>query len=364
MALLLTPMNVPAPAPNYLDILTGLVSQEDRAVVRADRPQLDAVFKAPHGETEQQAWLRSKYLRAWAGARGLVLTDAVTEVHPERIRVWGSSAVDIEARVGERFEYYYRDQPKTPLWFGLGVDHDFTLTKVGDQWLIQSDDCFPAADWNAVPAGEMPQVRRPVSREQARLKATAYADRFCGAAPGCGNDHHYNRGYANYNDAGGDCTAYVSQILHAAGFTETPAWNYDDATKTSSDAWSNANGLTNFLLRSHRATLIARGSLDALRQPTAKYPEGALAVLQVGDLITDFRHGSMQHSGLVVAFDPRGYPLVDAHSSDRYHVPWDLNWDTDTVFYLWHIDYSHASGSKSPGGTEPSEAAAIESTRH
>ena len=45
------------------------------------------------------------------------------------------------------------------------------------------------------------------------------------------------------------------------------------------------------------------------------------------------------NSGIVVGFDGRGYPLVDAHSSDRYHVPFDINWDSHTVYYLWHVHY-------------------------
>jgi hypothetical protein len=45
------------------------------------------------------------------------------------------------------------------------------------------------------------------------------------------------------------------------------------------------------------------------------------------------------HTGLVVGYDARGVPVVDTHTADRYHVPWELGWDHSTYFVLWHVHY-------------------------
>ena len=37
-------------------------------------------------------------------------------------------------------------------------------------------------------------------------------------------------------------------------------------------------------------------------------------------------------------FNSHGYPLVNTHTIDRYHVTWDLGWgDKNIKFYLIHV---------------------------
>lgn len=44
------------------------------------------------------------------------------------------------------------------------------------------------------------------------------------------------------------------------------------------------------------------------------------------------------HVGIVVAFAPDGTPLVDAHTSDRWHVSWK---NLSSLFHCIHIDYEN-----------------------
>lgn len=326
--------------------LKGLVSAEDRAALLGTADALKAVFGGGGASAAyRQAWLRGQYFRAWAKARGFEFTGVETTVRPLAVHPAGGGNVwTIKAAVGERFFYRYGASQPAPDAFGLGVYHVFRLSRVGPSWRIVADQNFPSPAVEMLAKGRMPPDRSSRLTGPAALRAVAYADRYCGAAPGCGNDGRYNPAYTSYNDAGGDCTAFISQVLRAAGFAETPRWSYDHRTGEGSEAWSNANGLTEFLLSSGRASLIGHGSFAHVTEVGAGESEAPIARLRLGDLITNFRRGRMQHSGIVVGFDSHGYPLVDAHSSDRYHVPWDLNWDRDTVFYLWRVHYGRLDG--------------------
>ncbi len=328
-------------------IVRRLVQAEDRAVITGNRSALKALFVSPYGSAAETAWRRSLYFAHWAKKRGLAFhTLRVTAIHPEAVDVWGR-VLAVKAAVGERFAYRYRNQAGPPTEFGIGGYHRYRLRNVDGVWKIENDECFPPAPWTAIPGGQPPPLdRHPPPLLPAQSRAIAYANRYCGAAPGCGNHGRYNPEYPSYNEAGGDCTAFISQVLHAAGFAETGRWHYDSATRQGTAAWTTAGALTAFLVGSGRALLIARGSWAQVTLPTPEYPRGALAALRAGDLITDFRQGGMQHSAVVVGFDRLGYPLVNAHFSDRFRVPWDINWDDRTTFYLWRVHYRLAEKEK------------------
>jgi hypothetical protein len=344
-------MTPPASNTNYPVILTRLVTREDEAMVAGNRLQLSRVFLSSDATSARVAWRRSLYFRSWAKARGITFRGVAVRIHIDHLKAWEGSAA-IKARVGEEFLYSYADDPSQRYRFGLGVHHQYDLQRLASgAWRIANDDCFPPADWRTIQPGVV-RGHHPVELSLPRITAQAYADQFCGAAPQCGNGKQYNSTYNDYNDAGGDCTAFVSQVLHAAGFAETAEWRYNPQTKLGTEAWSNAGSFTRYLSMSGRASLLAKGDFEQMLMPSQKYPQGPLDALQVGDLITNFRHGRMQHSGIVVGFDAHGYPLVDAHSSDRYHVPFDINWDAKTTYYLWKVHYrlaAQAPKAPSPG---------------
>ena len=72
---------------------------------------------------------------------------------------------------------------------------------------------------------------------------------------------------------------------------------------------------------------------------TDKHPNGSIYELQPGDLIGYEENGDIVHFSIIIGFDNQGYPLVNSHTADRYHVPWDLGWNENTKFWLFHINY-------------------------
>ena len=47
--------------------------------------------------------------------------------------------------------------------------------------------------------------------------------------------------------------------------------------------------------------------------------------------------GEIEHVAIVVGWDSNGYPLVNSHTVDRYHCPWDMGYDKKTIYYLFHV---------------------------
>jgi len=92
-----------------------------------------------------------------------------------------------------------------------------------------------------------------------------------------------------------------------------------------------------WLLYGGRARLVARGTFPELNGPNAKFPRGAVRELQKGDVIGYEEKGRIEHFAIVVGTDTHGYPVVNAHTVDRYHCPWDMGWDRQTVFHLFRI---------------------------
>ncbi len=330
------------------DTLTALVRQEDEAILSGDDRRLAAVFLpgAPSRDAREEAKERQSFLRAWVDARGLQVTSVAVSLRTPHITFRTPDRVQVFAVVSEAYTYRHNDDNVVHR-FGLGVRHDYFLVREGGRWYIRADYFTDPLDQDTrIPQPATPDVGAAAigSTEAKALDASgqgaaAYADRYCGAAPGCGNHGLYNSHYNNYNGDGGDCTNFISQALRAGGLRESGSWSYDRRRGEGSRAWSNAEGLRDYLDGSGRAEIFARGPFVDVTRPSQRFPQGAAHALEVGDLITYIERGKAVHTGMVVAFDDRGVALVDTHTSDRFHVPWDLGWDRTTRYLFWHVHY-------------------------
>ena len=341
-----TPLTPPARAAKATP--TDLVGREDEAILAGDGRRLRAVFlpgKSSHAALGE-ALERRAFLTAWSAARGIELASVAVSLRTPHIAFPARDRVRIFAVVSEAYTYRYLPGGGEGA-FGLGVRHEYVLAREGGRWYIRSDYFTDPLDQDtripssAQPAAgaTLPTANPSAAPPRPTNAAVQYADRYCGAAPGCGNGGLYNSRYNNYNGEGGDCTNFISQALQAGGFRESGTWRYDRRLGEGSRAWSNAEGLRDYLDRSGRAELFASGPYAAVTRQAARFPLGAAQALREGDLITYVEGGTAVHTGMVVAHDARGVPLVDTHTSDRYHVPWDLGWDRTTRYLLWHVAY-------------------------
>ncbi|URZ03234.1 hypothetical protein CLAUR_032800 [Clostridium felsineum] len=295
--------------------------------------------------------MRIKYLKDWSSARGIQFKSIKSFVRIKRIMPRGNS-IRLALEESYKFDYIYKDDLEPKLnSFGVGIRHTTTLVKPNDKWLISSDwytDCFEDAlqsyATDAQPYLYKQNNAKPIIasmnyRAYDRLKAIAYADKYCGAAWGSSNDFKYNPKYMDFNGAGGDCTNFVSQALgdkEAGGLPQDGTWRcpmvkYGRAT--GSRAWSNADGLKNYLIYSGKGSVIKAGTFKELTEASS---EPAISKLDFGDIVCyEKGRGNIDHFALVTSFDSHGYPLVNSHTTDRYHVPWDLGWgDKKIRFFL------------------------------
>ncbi len=291
----------------------------------------------------QVAEVRSDYLTRWAKMRGIQWTGVTTGLHTDG--VWWISPTRIRFSVWERenYHYHYRSLAKKPLSFGIASRHQLSIVDDNGTWRFATDDFFNPVLPDDMAGQTVPQqFGGPTPRAQLspnRQKAVAYAEEFCGNAPGCGNGGRYNAAYQDYNGNGGDCTNWISQVLWAGGFRMTSEWSYDQDTDEGSPAWSNARVLADFMSRTGRASLIASGSYASITHGSTEWPHGPIQTLIPGDLISYKEKGRIVHTAVVIGYDPKGVLLTDTHSNDRFHVPWDFGWSDKTVFFLWRVHY-------------------------
>ncbi len=334
-----------------------IYNERSAALASGDVSSLKALFDASqkYGKWALEHEVkRIKYLKDWSKERNITFNKIESTVRVKKIYPKGN-IVKLALEESYKFDYVYNNEENSPVnSFGVGIRHTTSLVKRNEKWVIFNDwytDCFEdALRGYSDSVAKLPRMLTPIhninkSYQEViyrkpiydREKAVAYADKYCGAAWGSGNNFKYNKKYNDYNGIGGDCTNYVSQVL---GDKEAGGMRIGGGWVPSSNAWANADGLKNFLVHSGRGSVISVGTFKELTKSSEKLPNGAVGKLQLGDVIAyEKGRGNIDHFAVITGFDSHGYPLVNSHTTDRYHVPWDLGWgDAKIRFFLIHIN--------------------------
>lgn len=346
----------------YQKTIEQIYSHRNKAFLTGDTENLENYYY-----TEQNVGLwsyeheirRIKYLRNWAEEKGIKFVDINSDVNIKKI----SSKKDkknIFLEESYKFDYIYPDEPDIINSFGVGMRHTVNLIEKDNSWIIYNDwytDCFEDAltasniydEPNIIFTSNTSNLETSNStlgkQSYNRAKAIEYANKYCGLAWGNSNNFKYNKKYTNYEGAGGDCTNFTSQVLgdkeEGGSLPFDSAW-YCKYKKNSraigSTAWVNASSFKNYILYSGKGALIKKGNYKEVTSPTENNPEGAINKIMPGDLIAYEKKGKIEHFSIVTDTDSKGYPLVNSHTTDRYHVPWDLGWNTKNIkFNLIHI---------------------------
>jgi hypothetical protein len=351
---------------NYTDdelktVIEALYNHRSTAFVTGDLSILQDDFDTSKRKgqwAQEHEIMRVKYLHDWASDRGMKFTNVTSTVRIKKV-FQNTNPIKIALEETYKFDYIYsKDAQPVTNSFGVGIRHYLGLVNKDGKFLIAFDwytDCFEDAlkaynssiitiDTNKHPTLALNSRPREVDYAPAqgkynRIKAVEYADKYCGAANGQGNNFKYNKKYGDYNGIGGDCTNFVSQVLgdkEAGGLRQDGRWH--SSGRSGSSAWVNADGFKNYLTYSGKGMLIKRGTFKELALPTPVHPYGIIDQLDLGDLICYAKGSNMDHFAVITAWDSHGYPLVNSHTTDRYHVPWDLGWgDKNIYFNLIHI---------------------------
>lgn len=305
---------------------------------------------------------RVKYLKTWSYERGIKFTNVSSSIRIKKVSPLKDDTYRLSLEETCTFNYIYpKDTNPTINSFGIGIRHTVNICNKDGKWKILKDfytDCFEDAlvKYNAdigdiKTDGPMLNIANTpkdfkvnYNGKYNRLKAVEYADKYCGAASGLGNNFKYNNKYKDFTGIGGDCTNFASQVLgdnEGGTLKSDSTWYCSHSPHTKgngSKAWVNADGLKNYLIYSGKGTILKKGTFKELAIPKDNDKYAIVQQLELGDLICYAKKQNMDHFAIVTSADSHGYPLVNSHTTDRYHVPWDLGWsDKDIVFYLIHI---------------------------
>ena len=292
---------------------------------------------------------RVKYLYEWSYKRNIKFTDVTSSINLKRVRHSGNK-LKIYLTEILKFNYIYAaDSNPVNNSFSIGLRHSIDLINKNNNWLVYNDwytDCFEDALDSYTSDLTMPNTNKmkiyniansPKNTDEIlwgsdrRIRLIEYADKYY---------HNYNKKYMDFNGAGGDCTNFASQALsdkEGAGLKYNGGWYCSKGH--GSKAFVNTDAFKNYLIYSGRGRVIKSGTLENLIKSTDTYPNGAISKLIPGDLIAYDKKNNIDHFAIITDFDSHGYPLVNSHTTDRYHVPWDLGWANRNIkFHLIHTN--------------------------
>lgn len=312
----------------------------------------DTTRKYAQWSYEHEA-MRIKYLDDWIKNRGAKFTEIKSEVDLKKVRKKDDMYL-LSINETHHFHYVYEDDIDEKVnSFKVFLNHSVGLVYKDDKWLIARDwysDCFENAlgpysgiyigSVNNMIAGESEIINSAVNIEQKynREKAVEYADKYYA---------DYNSKYKDCNGIGGDCTNYVSQCIGDKDEGGGIAFDYTwfcvypkNGRAEGSKAFVNTDAFKSYLVYSGRGRVIKRGDFDEVTAETKDSSIGAVGYLQLGDLICFEKKGQIDHFSIITAKDSKGYPMINSHTVERYHVPFDLGWQGKGIkFHLIKIAY-------------------------
>lgn len=327
------------------DALRGLLQRQDDAALGADESTLPPIYtRQGSGDAHRHMLARRGFLRAWQKARRLKIDGVRVDLRTPGVKFHGADQVRVTAVVSEEFHYKEAGLDGGREAFGVGTRRWYVLRREDGHWRIRAEEYTDPLDQDTrIPGEAIPEtgartaLSAPVEPSVAP-RAVQYADTYCGAATGCGNGGRYNPRYNDFNGEGGDCTNFISQSLRAGGFRPSGEWAWHAAKSDGTRAWSNAEGLYDYLTGSGRGQLVASGTFSTLARADGVHGS-PISRMKPGDVIAYRERGKIVHLAIATARSAGGYLLVNSHTADRYHVPWDIGWDRSTRFLLVHVNY-------------------------
>jgi hypothetical protein len=148
---------------------------------------------------------RVKYLKNWSKERGIKFKNIESFIRIKKVTP-KDNIIRISLEESYKFDYIYEgDEDPVINSFGVGIRHTAAVTKKNDKWLIYFDwytDCFEDAlqaytadTQDTISSSNIyfPAFLNLFTSSNSKInydrqKAVAYADKYCGAAWGSGND--------------------------------------------------------------------------------------------------------------------------------------------------------------------------------
>lgn len=213
--------------------------------------------------------------------------------------------------------------------------HQITLKELNGDWYIETDIILGMEESDVFRQQDAVEEDQETNAHEVNLSQD-YQGIYNRAKVKRYAELWWNRNNPSYPKFEVDCTNFVSQCLHAGGiameFTgqRNKGW-WVQGKSNWSFSWSVAHSLMIYLLGANTKSN-TKGEL-----------KNSAHELLVGDIICyDWDgNGHFQHNTVVVAKDPNGMPLVNAHTINSRHRYWDYQdsyaWTKNTQYRFIHI---------------------------
>jgi hypothetical protein len=309
-------------------IAEAVLTRRTDALLDSHRPlrARSAALSAALARSEDGGLSELRARKSRLAALGEAYTAGDTRVTVDRVRAAkGRATAWVTETTTLTYEKIRGDEPPTT---GFQAHHELSFTTAPDgTWRLaamRSTDTGAgtgagsgslAVNQPAVTAKTAAAAAEPVAKRAAtttpvaRVPKTSTAYNY--AAMAAYSEKYwsnYNPAYRKFNEAGGDCTNFVSQALRAGGWKNDSGtasdyrnWWYDTSAQT--DSWVGVNEWSWFGLSSKRTTSLAN-----------------VYQAEVGDVIQmDFdRDGSKDHTMMVTYRSSSGVPYLTYHSVNTY----------------------------------------------
>ncbi|AFS79654.1 hypothetical protein Curi_c26590 [Gottschalkia acidurici 9a] len=331
-------------ANNEIDkAIQEIFDKRNKAILDNDTKYLESIYDREH---KAGTWAyehevkKIKYISNWEEKQGAKFIDIKPKVIIKDVKDKGDKKT-ITLLCSTEYKYIYEDNKDLVNTSRIGAYHVLDVVEKNDSLVITKEWYNdPFADSLNLENLKVDSIKEFITSqkrkeslelEEGRENAVEYAHKYSGAASEEKYGFKYNNKYKNYNYEGGDCTNFISQVLHeGGGFKKDSTWNYssDGATKP----WVNAQGFKDYIVYSGKGSVIDSGDYEEIYQSAYN--------LLPGDIVSYEEDGKIAHTAVVTDFDSKGYPLVTCHNTDRNNVPWDLGWnDSNIRFWFIKVNY-------------------------
>lgn len=274
--------------------------------------------------------------------KNIYVTDSATEAYVEEISSISESQVELTVYEWTWIDYS-NERGNTSDLMGFATTHTLVAEKQADESFEIISDIYDDSDMTGAGCAEQPEESLELQVEIGALeennnppalltssnynslnveKVVQYADRYI-------KRYAYGTNYTSYynidtygcgvDDDGdlADCANYVSQCLYAGGLPMTSAWKFysknSNGTPNCTAAWSGAISLEDYL------------------ETTCGYNCVSATASNVFPGNPVWANKTFGHVAICVGYNSSGIPIVNAHTADRYHVPYTFYSNPQTV---------------------------------
>ena len=313
-------------AKSYIQELNSIVDTTNNSLMAQERERMDA--------RENMAYYHGEYV---VDCQSIPTVESVIPVDEEgyencyKVKVYEWTWID------------YNDGKGGPVdRMGYATDHEMVISvdENGKAIVISNeydDSMFTGAPNNMINSDVISQDNiatsegeiSPLAVYTANMSVNEiieYADKWVGRtnlSGGNGTSSNYNPAYVNFASDKSDCANYVSQCLRAGGMSFDYGANGTKGASDSDDWWYDGSRSGDNYNKSAISWRYVPSMINYWNKlKGCSYVSATQTNVYPGNPVFHYGDGGYYHVGICVGYNYNDVPIINAHTSDVYHVPY------------------------------------------